>query len=49
MEDIMNEIKEEVGTDSKIRVAINGFGRIGRMIFRAGINDPQIEFVSLSP
>ena len=28
------------------RVAINGFGRIGRMVVRAGINDPEIEFVA---
>lgn len=31
-----------------IRVAINGFGRIGRMVFRAGVNDPAIEFVALN-
>jgi glyceraldehyde 3-phosphate dehydrogenase len=31
-----------------IRVAINGFGRIGRMVFRAGINDPDIEFVAVN-
>ena len=28
------------------KVAINGFGRIGRMVLRAGINDPEIEFVA---
>jgi glyceraldehyde 3-phosphate dehydrogenase len=31
-----------------VRVAINGFGRIGRVIFRAGLNDPAIEFVALN-
>jgi glyceraldehyde 3-phosphate dehydrogenase len=31
-----------------IRVAINGFGRIGRMVFRAGMNDPAIEFVAVN-
>jgi len=31
-----------------IRVAINGFGRIGRMVFRAGLNDPDIEFVAVN-
>ncbi|MFT4309484.1 MAG: type I glyceraldehyde-3-phosphate dehydrogenase [Candidatus Woesearchaeota archaeon] len=30
------------------RVAINGFGRIGRMVFRAGFNDPEIEFVAVN-
>jgi glyceraldehyde 3-phosphate dehydrogenase len=28
-----------------INVAINGFGRIGRMVFKAGIEDPDINFV----
>ncbi len=31
-----------------VRVAINGFGRIGRMIFRAGINNANIEFVAIN-
>jgi glyceraldehyde 3-phosphate dehydrogenase len=28
-----------------IKVGINGFGRIGRNVVRAGLNNPQIEFV----
>lgn len=31
-----------------LRIAINGFGRIGRTIVRLGINNPQIEFVGLN-
>lgn len=31
-----------------IRVAINGFGRIGRNVFRASLNDPAIEVVALN-
>ncbi len=31
-----------------IRVAINGFGRIGRQVFQAGINDPAIEWVGIN-
>jgi glyceraldehyde 3-phosphate dehydrogenase len=31
-----------------IRVAINGFGRIGRNVFRAGIKAEEIEFVALN-
>ena len=31
-----------------IRVAINGFGRIGRNFFRTGYNDPEIEIVALN-
>ncbi|MGV8150852.1 MAG: type I glyceraldehyde-3-phosphate dehydrogenase [Candidatus Woesearchaeota archaeon] len=31
-----------------IRVAINGFGRIGRQVLQAGINDPNIEWVAVN-
>ena len=31
-----------------IKVAINGFGRIGRMILRAGLGDPEIEWVAIN-
>jgi glyceraldehyde 3-phosphate dehydrogenase len=31
-----------------VRVAINGFGRIGRMVFYAGFNDPAIEWVAIN-
>ncbi len=31
-----------------IKVAINGFGRIGRNVFRAGIKNPNIEFVAVN-
>jgi len=31
-----------------VKVAINGFGRIGRMVLRAGINDPGIEWVAIN-
>lgn len=32
----------------KTRIAINGFGRIGRMVFRKAINDPTIEVVGIN-
>jgi glyceraldehyde 3-phosphate dehydrogenase len=31
-----------------VRVAINGFGRIGRMVYQAGFNDPDIEWVAIN-
>lgn len=31
-----------------VRVAINGFGRIGRMVLRSGIDDPDIEWVAVN-
>jgi glyceraldehyde 3-phosphate dehydrogenase len=31
-----------------VKVAINGFGRIGRLVFRAGIDHPQIQFVGIN-
>lgn len=33
---------------SPVRVAINGFGRIGRQIVKLAINDPSIEFVGIN-
>ena len=32
----------------KIKVAINGFGRIGRMYFRNAINNPNIEIIAIN-
>lgn len=31
-----------------VRVGINGFGRIGRLVYRAGYKDRQIEFVAVN-
>jgi len=31
-----------------IRIGINGFGRIGRNLFRASFNDPELEFVAVN-
>jgi glyceraldehyde 3-phosphate dehydrogenase len=31
-----------------VRVGINGFGRIGRLVFRAGMNEKAIEFVGIN-
>lgn len=31
-----------------IRIAINGFGRIGRLVFRAGYKDPRFDFVAMN-
>lgn len=33
---------------TKLKVAINGFGRIGRLVLRAGINNPDVEFVGIN-
>lgn len=33
---------------SKITVGINGFGRIGRLVFRAGIHNPDFEFLGIN-
>ncbi|WP_373590196.1 type I glyceraldehyde-3-phosphate dehydrogenase [Metamycoplasma equirhinis] len=32
----------------KTKIAINGFGRIGRLVFRAVFNDPEIEVVGIN-
>ena len=31
-----------------LKVAVNGFGRIGRMVFRVGFNNPEIELVAVN-
>lgn len=31
-----------------VKVGINGFGRIGRLVFRAGVNNPNLEFVGIN-
>jgi glyceraldehyde 3-phosphate dehydrogenase len=31
-----------------LKTAINGFGRIGRMVFRAGLSNPNIEFAAIN-
>jgi glyceraldehyde 3-phosphate dehydrogenase len=33
---------------ASIKVGINGFGRIGRLVFRAGLANPNIEFVGIN-
>jgi glyceraldehyde 3-phosphate dehydrogenase len=33
---------------SKIKVGINGFGRIGRLVFRAAVNNPNVEVVGIN-
>ena len=31
-----------------VKVGINGFGRIGRNVFRAALGNPEIEFVAVN-
>ena len=31
-----------------IKIGINGFGRIGRLVFRAGLDNPKIEFAGIN-
>ncbi len=33
---------------SQIKVGINGFGRIGRLVFRAAVNNPNIQIVGIN-
>ncbi|MEH2408121.1 type I glyceraldehyde-3-phosphate dehydrogenase [Nostoc sp.] len=33
---------------TKLKIGINGFGRIGRLVLRAGIDNPNIEFVGIN-
>ena len=31
-----------------VKIGINGFGRIGKLAFKAGIDDPEVEFVAIN-
>ncbi|MBP0018919.1 MAG: type I glyceraldehyde-3-phosphate dehydrogenase [Cyanobacteria bacterium SBLK] len=33
---------------AKLKVAINGFGRIGRLVVRSGVKNPNLEFVGIN-
>ena len=33
---------------SKIKIGINGFGRIGRMVFRASLNREDVQVVGIN-
>ncbi len=33
---------------AKLKVAVNGFGRIGRLVVRAGLQNPDVEFVGIN-
>jgi glyceraldehyde 3-phosphate dehydrogenase len=33
---------------SALKIGINGFGRIGRLVFRAGVGNPNLEFVGIN-
>ena len=32
----------------KVKVGINGFGRIGRLVFRASLDNPNVEVVGIN-
>jgi glyceraldehyde 3-phosphate dehydrogenase len=38
----------ERGVGMAVKCAINGFGRIGRLVMRAGLDNPDFEFVALN-
>src|SRR3989338_7494598 len=40
--------KRLIGGFGMVRVAINGFGRIGRLVLRAGIDSKKIEWVAIN-
>ena len=45
---VKQEIQKEDITTMGIKVGINGFGRIGRMVLRAGLSNPNIDFVAVN-
>jgi glyceraldehyde 3-phosphate dehydrogenase len=45
---IQQEIKRRILIMAKVKVGINGFGRIGRNVFRAMLNHPELEIVAVN-
>jgi glyceraldehyde 3-phosphate dehydrogenase (phosphorylating) len=41
-------VRKVFGGEMAIKVGINGFGRIGRNVLRASLNDPNLEFVAVN-
>ena len=41
-------MKRGSDTSMAVKVGINGFGRIGRNVFRTALNNPEIEFVAVN-
>ena len=37
-----------MNTDKKIRIAINGIGRIGRLVFKLSLKNPNLEIVAIN-
>jgi glyceraldehyde 3-phosphate dehydrogenase len=45
---LIYNIKIKLKGEKMVKVAINGFGRIGRMVLKAGLKDSNIEFVAIN-
>jgi glyceraldehyde 3-phosphate dehydrogenase len=45
---IVQAIAAEKGTTDKIRIGINGFGRIGRLVMRVALSRPDLEVVAVN-
>ena len=41
-------MRKEALDKMAVKVGINGFGRIGRLVFRAAVNNPNIEIVGIN-
>ena len=50
LEQLPQSLRRKEGKDSimGIKIGINGFGRIGRLVFRAAVNNPNIEIVGIN-
>jgi len=43
-----SRIQKKEGIIMAVKVGINGFGRIGRLVYRAGADNPEIDFVAVN-
>jgi glyceraldehyde 3-phosphate dehydrogenase len=44
----LKKVKKEISSNKKVKIAINGFGRIGRMIMRIAYHNPNVEIVAIN-
>jgi glyceraldehyde 3-phosphate dehydrogenase len=42
------QFRLEKGFVMALKIGINGFGRIGRLVFRAGVKNPNVQFVGIN-
>jgi glyceraldehyde 3-phosphate dehydrogenase len=45
---LVTEVDSDMSQGDPVRIGLNGFGRIGRNVFRAALSDPRVEVVGIN-